>query len=472
MAPMNSRMGKELFYKRAKTVWGDITRVEVYGMMINDFISFMKGRSQAVEDFFQMEMNKAAERKDFEQAAWIRDRLKQLKKMMVKQTVVTPSQEDIDAISYYGQKNKGVASILIIRSGKLMDIKFFDLKINGEVAGIILNRIIIDYYQLTDDWPGKIYCSQRLLDDRLIKGLLFGLSGKKIKIFYPQRGIGLKMIRLAERNAKSEFQRKSLLTDFVRNHNLGLQDLLRSLVGGEKFDAWWQKILVKKDFRIEAYDISNFGEKGVVGAMVTWEIKQKSDKKDFVAWEGGFKKSYYKRFTIKSFQGQNDFLAMREIFGRRFKHREEGWQWPDLILIDGGKGQLSSAIAVLAELEVDLPTISLAKKEEEVWLGQRNEDEINFKKIDIEKDSMAGLLLREIRDEIHRFVIGFQRKTRTGKMQRSILDEISGLGPKTKKKLLSIYGSVTTIRETDEVDLAKVVGKIMAEKIRKKLGEI
>ncbi len=474
ISPMNSKMGQELFYKRAKTVWGDITDPQVYEAMIADFGAFMSGKSQMVKDFFCLEMNRAAAVKDFERAAWIRDRLEQLQKMMTRQVVVVSKAEDVDVISSFGQGKIIFVCLLVVRTGKLIDIKYFEIK-NIE-DNFFLDWFLVDYYSMTQDWPQKIFCEAGLNDHTLISDFLYKKSGKRIKIFYPMKSWGGKLISLAKRNAKAEYQRKAILMSFARNKQDGWWDLMKSVFGQEKFDFWKKGLEKKGIFRVEAYDISNLGDKGVVGALVVWESKvkvavgNKTLKKR--EWYGDFQKSLYKRFQIKTFEGQDDFGALKEVLGRRFKHREKGWEWPDIILIDGGKGQLSVVMATLIELGIDLPTISLAKQEEEVWLGKRKDDEIWCEKLSIEKDGEAGLWLREVRDEIHRFVIGYQRATRKNMMKKSILDEVEGLGPKTKKKLLAKYGSVREIKQINQQDLIDLVGKKMAEKIRKKLMEM
>lgn len=476
IAPMNSRAGKELFFKRAKTVWGDITRVEVYHRMISDFLAFMRGKSQMVEDFFTVEMNKAAAARDFEMAAWIRDRIVQLKKMMMKQIVIIPSPENIDVVNYAENKGKGFVCFLIVRSGKLIDVKYFEIKnCDRKSFSEVIQQSLLDYYEITLDHPEKIYCAGDLPDHDLIEKYLFEKTRKRIKISYPKRGTGLRMLNLAGRNAKSELQRKTMLTDYARNNAMGLKSLLEFILGNEKAELWWNEIQKNKYFRIEAYDISNLGEKGVVGALIVWEIKPKSTKKSKMTkienWVGGFDKSSYKRFKIKSFSGQNDYLALREIFGRRFAKKNDLWRWPDLILVDGGKGQLSSAMAVLAEIGVDIIALSIAKREEEIWLGKREEDEIGFAKLDIKKESLEGFLLQDIRNEVHRFVIGYQRLTRKNEMKKSVLDEIVGLGPKTKRILLAEYGSVKNIGNIEREELAKKIGRKMAEKVWQKLNK-
>ncbi|MFZ5392258.1 MAG: excinuclease ABC subunit UvrC [Patescibacteria group bacterium] len=477
VAPMNSRAGKELFYKRAKTVWGDITQVDIYQHMISDFVAFMRGKSQAVEEFFVMEMNKASVEKDFEMAAWIRDRIAQLRKMMVRQIVIIPRPENIDVVNYAEKEGRGFVCILIVRFGKLVDIKYFEI-INHADKSVsdVIQKLLLDYYVLTLDFPEKIYCVENLPDHDLVEKFLINRTKRRIKIKYPKRGAGLRLLNLAGRNARSEVNRRTILTDYARNNSVGLRSLLESVVGDKKAEKWWNEIIRDKIFRIEAFDISNLGEKGVVGALVVWEIKPKLLKEKRAEkienWSGDFNKSCYKRFKIKSFVGQNDFLSLREVFGRRFARRNDGWKWPDLILIDGGKGQLSSAMAVLAEIGVNIPTLSIAKKEEEIWMGTREEDEIDFVKLDIKKESLEGLLLQDIRNEVHRFVIGYQRITRKNSMKKSVLDEIVGLGPKTKKILLTEYGSVKAISLVGRDELENKVGKKIAEKIWQRLNQV
>lgn len=521
VAPMDSVAGQELFQKRLQSVWGDLLDRDNYLAMIRDLKFFLKGKTAGVVQIFKTAMQEAANNKNYEQAAILRDRIRDIALIVEGQKVVSPKKIDVDVVGYFGEKKKWVVSVLIVREGKIIDIRNF--RTGSEKDGDpseILSRFVADYYSRTRDFPKIVYLPVKFESKQVLSEFLQLEAGHNLKIEFPKIGDKKQLIELANKNAKMEYLRQQSFVKFSRNEGLGIADLIIKL---KKLD--WQNYnfdnFSKHVFRIEGYDISNLGDTGVVGAMVVWELKARSKKQEIrnknkkgtkkikdknenkkvdidwleemKKWKGGFNKSYYKRFEIKSFAGQDDFGAMREVFSRRFaldkwksaddgngqgEAKEKKWIWPDLILVDGGKGQLGVVLRVLGELGVNVPVISLAKREEEVWVGKIKSQisnlkfqiikEYEYKKLDVEKGELAGLLLQSIRNEVHRFVVSYQRIVRKKEVRKSVLDQIEGLGPITKKKLLAEFGSVKGIIDAGEERIAKVAG----EKVARRMFEV
>jgi len=490
ISPMNSQAGKELFYKRAKSVWGDLSDPSVYQAMIADLIHFLKGQTSSVIKLFRHEMGQAAAERNFEGAAILRDRVRDIEAMTESQRVVSSKREDVDVIGVYGEDKEWVVSLAVVREGKLIDLK--NVMMAGERlpdGRELIDYFMVDYYQRTMDWPRRIYLPTQLADEKLLRDWLTTRKGGTIDIVYPQKGDKKKLINLVEKNARMEWLRRRSLKTYARKDGVSWWELSEVLLG-KNIKLIELNRPVPLAYRIEAYDISNLGETGVVGGMVVWELKtvQANQPKDqpeagqlseedkvklIKKGKGSFNKKLYKRFEIKSFRGQDDFAAMNEMLGRRFKHQDKDWVWPDLVLIDGGKGQLGTVLKILHQMSVDVPVIGLAKKEEEVWVGklrtrsekvQTNED-IEYSKLILDKSSLASLLLQGIRDEVHRFAVSYQRVVRQKAVRRSVLDEVDGLGPKKKKILLQKFGSLGGVREAGEKKVAEVVGNKLAKKI-------
>jgi excinuclease ABC subunit C len=490
IAPMNSVAGSELFAKRAQTAWGDLREKEVYQRMITDLKSFLRGKSAGVIRLFKESMIEAAENKNFEQAAILRDRIDDIGKITEAQNVVMPEKIDVDAIGFYGEKGKWELSVLIIRDGKMIDVRTMSAGTIGEISmDELIARFVVDYYEKSLDVPKYIYLPVEVAEIGLLQNFLNNNVDYKVWIKVPQKGDRKRVVELACRNAKLEFLRKQSVMKFARHEGLGIDDLWNNLanIGWDEYQFDKNQIWKNGKFCIEAYDISNLGDTGIVGAMIRWELKQEikvSKKKlkvknqanileftdNFTKWKGGFNKGMYKRFEIKSLVGQDDFGAMKEMFERRFanaKKDDQNWKYPDLILVDGGKGQLGTVLRVLKLLGVQVSVISLAKREEEIWIGKIDgtTGEIIFKVLELKKEQLANLLMQSIRDEVHRFAVSYQRIVRKKDVRKSVLDGVDGLGPKKKKLLLDKFGSVKGMVEAGEVEVGGLVGEKLACKI-------
>jgi excinuclease ABC subunit C len=291
-----------------------------------------------------------------------------------------------------------------------------------------LEEFLPNYYLQTSDKPKEILLPAKINEKN---------SSLLPKIFVPQRGPKLKLIKLGVENAK-QFLENNLDKNLLEEARLmtSLKELQRVLD------------LKKLPGRIEAYDISNIQGTNPVGSMVVFDFARP-------------KKQDYRKFKIRNKQTPDDFAMMHEMLERRFKNsRSKTWPLPDLVLIDGGKGQLNTALKIIPD---NIPTIGLAKREEEIFLPQRSSPLI------LPTNSPALFLLQRIRDEAHRFAITFHRRLRSQSLLRSSLDSIPGIGPEKKKKLLTKFGSIPTLKSANLTELSNVVGRRLAEKIKAKL---
>jgi excinuclease ABC subunit C len=273
-------------------------------------------------------------------------------------------------------------------------------------------------------------------DRELLESWLTGRRGTRVRIRTPQRGEKLRLLELVVRNARLAFE---LEWKHPRQQS---QEILRAL--GDLLD------LEVEPRRIECFDISNIQGSDVVASMVVFE-------------EGLPKKSDYRKFRVRGVTGvPDDFASMREVVGRRYRRLlEEGTELPDLVLIDGGRGQLGAAVEALEELGLgDQPVASLAKREELIFVRGREQP------VALPRSSPVLQLVQRVRDEAHRFAVGFHRKTRTKRTLRSELDEIPGVGPTKRRRLLSAFGSLRGVKGASEAELATVVGPAMARRVR------
>ncbi|MFA4930793.1 MAG: excinuclease ABC subunit UvrC [Patescibacteria group bacterium] len=478
VSPMDSVAGKELFIKRSKSVWGYLSDQKIYNQMMADFVAFMRGKTKKVGRIFQLEMKQAAGNKEFERAAMLRDRMVDIEKILAKQKVITPHQDNLDVVGVYGENRKWIISLMTVRVGKMLSLDFFDLK--GSNESEVVAAFLSYYYLAAQEFPAQVLLPVTIDEMTEMGDIISDLAKKVVKVSCPKKGYKKDLSLLASKNCKLEFMKRQAVVSVTKSEGLGLSELWRSLidVGFGNYAQAWSDI---EDgiFRIEGYDISNLGDQGVVGAMVVWQLK-KNDRgesnqtkpdhniliDELKRWKGSFNKKMYRRFAIKSFSGQDDFAALGEVLSRRFKRSQSEWPWPNLILIDGGKGQLSTVLVALKQNMIDIPVIGIAKKEEELWLGNISEDgEVMFKLLVLDKSSVASLFLQSIRNEAHRYVLSYQRLTRKKKLRQSILDTISGLGPRKKKMLLSAFGSVGGVVAAGEEVVGEVVGKKLAGKI-------
>jgi excinuclease ABC subunit C len=417
-------------------------------------MQFLDGQRTEILKDLQAQMRIFAIEKKFEKAARTRDQIFALNRVMERQKLVYPKNISQDAFSVHVD---GVASInlFLIREGKLIRKENFILENTKQIStSEILQQFLERYYLDTTNIPKEILLPAEINNEELYP-VFIGRRFPKISV--PTRGPKLELLKLGEENAKQYLESTS------DKHLLEEARLLASL-------KELQRVLELPTLpaRIEAYDISNIQGTNPVGSMVVFDFARP-------------KKDQYRKFKINKKQTPDDFAMMREMLERRFKRSVEAsapssqtqrsaqhaqpWPLPDLILIDGGKGQLNAALSVMqsTKYKLQLPILGLAKRLEEIFLPGRKTPLI------LPQNSIALFLLQRIRDEAHRFGVKYHRHLRSKGSLSSILDDINGIGPAKKKALLQKFGSVSIIRSASLTDIAAVIGSKLAEKVKASL---
>jgi len=410
-----------------------------YNRMIENIISFLQGKTKKSENYIQSQMELASRQLRYEDAGIFRDQLHAIREFMSKQTKINANFDDRDIIGFSKEDDFGIAVIVRIRNGRISSREKLSINNIDDNFGAVIKTVITQFYFDTDHIPAEI-CVQ--YDPDSIEELMVWLRSKRggrVKIYCPKKGEKAKQVRLAHQNSKL------LLGEWILNKKKR-KDLVPKMVKQLQDDLQ----LKAAPRNIECFDISHLGGTNTVASMVS-----------FI--DGKPKKSNYRKYNIKTVTGIDDFASIREVVLRRYKRlKEEGKGFPDLIVVDGGKGQLSMAISALRELGLDyIPIISLAKRLEEVFVpGQSSAQTIH-------KQSPGLILLRQIRDEAHRFAVDFQRKKRRSSVTKSVFLDIKGVGDKKVKTLLSKYKDTATIASLSLDDLAKgiSVSKNTAEEI-------
>ncbi|TNE69275.1 excinuclease ABC subunit C [bacterium] len=422
---------------------------ERYQTAINRAIRLLNGRTEELIRELKEEMQMASQCLEFEQAAKIRDGIIGLQKYSEKMKMVLPDLIDRDVFAVYADMEENVACGVLfkIRQGKMMGKHSRIIKqIEGLTEADILQSFVEEYYtgSTAGIIPDEILISTELSDDGALFEYLISEKGKKVSIQVPKIGEKAQMIRLAQTNAKhtvGEFHLEKMKEETERIPH-SVKALQRDLY------------LDRMPRRIECFDNSNFQGTDPVASMVC-----------FV--DGVPKKSEYKRFTIKTVEGPNDFASMAEIVTRRYSRvMQEKQHIPDLIIVDGGKGQLSSAVEALKEIGFygQVPIIGLAKRLEEVFFPGKSDS------IMLPKTSSGLKLIQRVRDEAHRFAITYHREKRSKRTFLTELEEIPGIGKVTSEKLLKAFGSVKQVQEASLEKLKETVGGKAAQAIQEYFG--
>jgi excinuclease ABC subunit C len=417
---------------------------------------FLDGNTKPVLTRLEDQMRGASSRQEYELAAKFRDQLEQVRKAIAKQQMVSSDKEDIDAIGLDENDLEAAVQIFYIRKGRVTGRNGYIVdKIEELGPQQLIARFLERRYATDADIPKQILVPVEPDDKELIETWLSGRRGSKVVVRVPRRGEKRVLLETVTENAKGAFAQHKLKRagDFAARSRQ-LRELQKHLG------------MAEAPLRIECFDISNTGPTEAVGSMVVFE-------------DGLPKRSDYRRFAIKWTAGPDDVGMMGEVIRRRFtrylEERAKGIEKdnqrkfaysPNLVVIDGGKGQLRRTVEVMDELGIsDITTVSLAKRMEEVFLPDKPES------IVIPRGSESLYLLQQIRDEAHRFALTFHRERRGKRMTRSILDDISGLGPARRKKLLKVFGSVKRMREASVQELASVSGipKPVAEAVYRSL---
>jgi excinuclease ABC subunit C len=382
-------------------------------------------------------METAAAEEKFERAAVLRDQIQSLKKVQERQKIISTEEVDQDILGVVRQGADACVELFFVRKGRLVgqEAFFFD-KVAGWTDGEVLSAFVSQFYRKAVVPAPEILLSEEIPDAALIADWLSRLAGRRVQLVAPQRGSRREFVAMAEANAAIALQNHLLSRDDRQQYVL--EDLRRSLN------------LLDPPNRIEGYDISNIQGTEQVGSMVVWE-------------NGDLKKDDYKRFRIRTVAGADDFASLREVLTRRFSRAlEQGGALPDLVLIDGGRGQLNVGLSVLQELGLDwVPVASLAKQQEEVYIGE------SAQPLALDPTSPALHTLQRIRDEAHRFAITYHKKLRGRRTIQSVLDGIPGVGPTIRTSLLKTLGSARRVREASVAELAAVpkVTPKLAQKI-------
>ena len=401
-----------------------LVSMEHYQEMIDRIDRFMRGKTKETEDYITEQMQNASTSMLYEEAAMYRDQLEAIRSFNERQSKVSAEFEDRDVFALAQEGGLGVVVIIRIRSGRIFSREKISLQRLDEKDSYTMKTVITRFYMDSGLIPREISLQFSPTDE---KELLIWLKKRRqgtVKFLYPQRGEKAKEMRITLQNAKL------LLGEWIINRQKRqhqIPNMLAQLQEDLNMDV--------PPRRIEAFDISHLGGTDTVASMVCF-IDARPRKRE------------YRKFNIKTVSGIDDFAAIREVVSRRYKRvKDEKGSLPDLILVDGGKGQLSMALSALRELGLDyIPTVGLAKKLEEVFVPGNPDAQT------IQKQSPGLILLRRIRDEAHRFAITFQRQKRNKQLIRSIFGELPGMGKKRLEKLLQAFGGPTSIAKlTPEV---------------------
>ena len=409
-----------------------------YNAMIKQVVGFVQGRTKDTESYINDQMLKASNQMRYEDAGMYRNQIDAINNFNSRQRKVASDFEDRDVVALAKEEDFGIAVIVRIRNGRITSREKLSLR-NLDDDSKLMETILTRFYLESDFIPKEISVATKPNNlEQLIDWLKNKRNGS-INLKVPERGEKAKELRLAYQNAKL------LLGEWLINRKKR-RELIPKMVGQLQEDLQ----LKVPPRRIEAFDISHLGGTNTVAAMVC-----------FI--DGKSKKTEYRKFKVKTVKGIDDFASMREIVYRRYKRvKKEGTGLPDLILIDGGKGQLSMAVSALRELGLDyLPIIGLAKKLEEVFVPGNSDPQ------SIHKQSSGLILLRRIRDEAHRFAINFQRQKRKDSISKSVFHDIPGMGDKRVNLLLKTYKNMKIIAALKPDEIHESLG--ISTKISKKI---
>lgn len=422
---------------------GYITKEE-YQQSVRQALDFLNGRYEPVMSYLEGRMTKASDAMEFETAIEYRELLNSVRKVAQKQKITSQSMDDRDIIAMARDDRDAVVQVFFVRDGRLIGREHFHLNLSAaeEEDAQIINSFVKQFYAGTPFVPHEIWVQGELEDAELISRFLTARRGQKVKIVVPRKGGKEQLVELAEKNArlvlsqdKEKIKREELRT-------LGAMNQIGQWLGLEKIR------------RIEAFDISNISGFESVGSMIVYE-------------DGRPRRNDYRKFRIRTVTGPDDYASMREVLSRRFSHGleesrrllSEGGdlsfgsftRFPDLLMMDGGRGQVNIALKVLEELTLAIPVCGMVKDDNHRTRGLY----YNNVEIPIDRHSEAFKLVTRIQDEAHRFAIEFHRSLRGRDQVRSVLDEISGIGPARRKALMRYFKEIEAIQSAEVEDLLK-----------------
>jgi excinuclease ABC subunit C len=410
---------------------------------------FLEGRQETLVKALRREMAVASERQDYERAAGHRDKIRAIERTMESQKMAAFARTELDLIGMARQDNQAAMTLFVIRDGKLIGRDVYLLDAAREATDDeVLASFLEQYYARATSIPREIYVPAGVTDTADLHTFLEERRGGPVHVRTPQRGEKRDLMGLAARNASETLAREQARWLADQGKTLAALEELASALD-----------LPVTPFRIECYDISNFQGAESVGSMVVFE-------------DGKPRTGEYRRFRIRTVEGPNDFASHQEVLRRRFRttrageegsEEERRWAMPDLVIVDGGKGQVSAAKEVLDALGLhDLPLAGLAKEREELFLPGRAAPVV------LPATSSALYLVQRLRDEAHRFAITYHRSLRDKRTVRSAFDDLPGVGPKRKRELLKVFGSIKRVREAPVEQIAAVPGisRTLAERIK------
>ena len=429
---------------------------EEYAKAVSQALDFLDGHYEGILNQLEEKMKAAAKELDFETAAAYKELLFSVKEVSQKQKITDFGGDDRDVVSYACEGSDAVVQVFFIRGGKLIGRDNFHLNIaEGDDSRVMLSEFIKQFYSGTPYIPKEIFLPETIDDSELIEKWLSEKRGQKVLIKVPQKGSKARLVELAEKNAKMVLTKDKEKLKREELRTTGAVKNLSELLGFEKIIH-----------RMEAYDISNISGYESVGSMVVYE-------------DGVPKRSDYRKFKIKTVKGANDYASMEEVLLRRFSHgleeleklKEKGLDlesgsftsFPDLIMMDGGKGQVNIALGVVERLGLNIPVCGMVKDDNHRTRGLY----FNDTEVPLDTHGEVFKLITRIQDEAHRFAIEYHRRLRGKEQVHSILDDIPGIGPARRKALMAHFKSIGAIQEASIEELEEVseINKSVAEKV-------
>ena len=419
---------------------------EEYKKQVDEALEFLNGNYGKILKELQQKMEIASENLEFEEAASYRDLLNSVKQVAQKQKITDSEGEDRDVIALAKDQQDAVVQVFFVRNGRLIGREhFYMTNVAEDTEGQILESFVKQFYAGTPFIPKELLIQEELEEAKVISEWLSGKRGNKVWLRFPKKGTKEKLVDLAARNAAMVLSQDKERIKREEGRTIGAVKEIASLLGMEKI------------VRMEAFDISNISGFENVGSMVVYE-------------KGKPKKSDYRKFKIKSVSGPDDYGCMKEVLTRRFvrgmeeskelkeKNIEEQFgsftRFPDLLLMDGGKGQVNIALQVLEELKLNIPVCGMVKDDNHRTRGLY----YNNEEIPIDKHSEGFKLITRVQDEAHRFAIEYHRSLRSKEQVHSVLDDIPGIGPARRKALMKAFANIGDIKEATVEELAQIPG--------------
>jgi excinuclease ABC subunit C len=417
-----------------------LTTREAYMEMVDDVVLFLGGKSKELQDRLTQRMYKAAEDESFELATYYRDLIRTVERVQAEQQVASAEGEDVDVWGLYEEGGDVAVQLFVLRDGNVVDRReLFWEKVDDYRPAHFLGEVLQRYYQDNLFIPPEILIPFDIEERELLTEWLSRSTGRKVGVRVPQRGKGVDRVELASRNARLSHESR-----FRKSQ----QDRLQ--VAAQKLG---QVLGYDRDIQhIESFDISNIQGSDSVAGMICLD-------------RGKFEKKHYRVFNIRTVEGADDFRSMAEAVDRRYRRMlAEGQTLPDMILIDGGRGQLNAAVNALNRLGIEeIPIAGLAKREEEIYVPEREEP------IRLERRDPALQLLQMVRDETHRFAVSSHRRRRSKRTLHSALDDLPGIGEKRRRLLIERFGSVSGVRQASAQDLINVLGRKVGQTLYEEL---